>query len=57
MVDNYHSAPPRPTTALCALLRRYCTNLDSWHDCNGGHYTQGLIDCCNVLINEGVQHD
>lgn len=44
---------PRPGTALCAYLRRFLGELDAWHEHYGDRQTQGLIDCCTVLLNEG----
>lgn len=43
---------PRPGTALSFLLRRYRSELDAWQEQHGDRQTQGLIDCCSVLLNE-----
>lgn len=48
------SKQPRPGTALCAYLRRFRGELDVWHEHYGDRQTQGLIDCCTVLLNEGI---
>lgn len=43
---------PRPGTALCAYLRRFLGELDAWHEHHGDRQTQGIVDCCTVLLNE-----
>jgi hypothetical protein len=43
---------PMPDTALCAFLRRYRAELDVWREHHGDRQTQGLIDCCSVLLRE-----
>ena len=44
---------PRPGTALCAYLRRYRAELDTWQQHHGDRQSQELIDCCTALLNEG----
>lgn len=50
---------PSPGTALCAYLQRFRVEMDAWHEHHGDRQTQGLIDCCTVLLNErkGGRHD
>lgn len=56
--NDLRRKPPRPSTAVCALIKRYRENLDHYQNkCGGDKYTQSLIDCCSAIINEGCRHD